>query len=93
MAFKKQKKKPLRLLRIDIDKRILKDIDYKNPLVLGKFLSSRYKVLGRISDIPKIIIDYQVKELIIALPSAGNTTIKKAKIAPIMAINTDMNTS
>ena len=47
MAFKNQKKKPLRLLRIDIDKRILKDIDYKNPLVLGKFLSSRYKVLGR----------------------------------------------
>ena len=37
-----------------------------------------YKVLGKISDIPKIITNYQVKELIVALPSAGNATVKKA---------------
>jgi len=37
-----------------------------------------YKVLGKILDIPKIIIDHQIKELIIALPSVGNVTIKRA---------------
>ncbi len=37
-----------------------------------------YRVLGKILDIPKIIASHQVKELIIALPSARNETIKKA---------------
>ena len=37
-----------------------------------------YKVLGKISDISKIVEKYGVKELIIALPSVGSATIKKA---------------
>ncbi|MBU4274598.1 polysaccharide biosynthesis protein [Patescibacteria group bacterium] len=37
-----------------------------------------FKVLGRIADIPKIIKQYNIEELIIALPSAGRETIKKA---------------
>ncbi|MBU2540153.1 polysaccharide biosynthesis protein [Patescibacteria group bacterium] len=36
------------------------------------------KVLGKLEDIPKIVADYQVKQLIIAIPSAGNAIIKKA---------------
>ncbi|MBI3337213.1 MAG: polysaccharide biosynthesis protein [Candidatus Staskawiczbacteria bacterium] len=36
-----------------------------------------YKVLGKITDIPEIIKSYEVKELIVALPSAGKSTIKK----------------
>lgn len=48
-----------------------------NPIKQGVSIHG-YKVLGRISDIPKIITDYQVKELIVALPSAGKATIKKA---------------
>ena len=56
-----------------------------------------YKVLGKILDIPKIITNYQIEELIIALPSAGSATIKKAvelgrkaglkkiKIAPLLS--------
>ncbi|MBU4480164.1 polysaccharide biosynthesis protein [Patescibacteria group bacterium] len=36
------------------------------------------KVLGRISDIPKIIEQYNIEELIVALPSAGRETIKTA---------------
>ena len=48
-----------------------------NPIKQGVSIHG-YKVLGRISDIPKIIEHYQIKELIVALPSAGNATIKKA---------------
>lgn len=36
------------------------------------------KVLGKISDIPKIVKSYKVKQLIIAIPSASNNLIKKA---------------
>jgi len=36
------------------------------------------KVLGKISDIPGIVKRYNVKQLIIALPSVGNKTIKEA---------------
>lgn len=48
-----------------------------NPIKQGVSIHG-YKVLGRISDIPKIVISHQVKELVVALPSAGNATIKKA---------------
>jgi FlaA1/EpsC-like NDP-sugar epimerase len=37
-----------------------------------------FKILGRISDIPKIIKKEQISQLIIALPSAGDKTIKNA---------------
>jgi len=37
-----------------------------------------YKVLGKISDIPQIIADYRIEELIVALPSVGSVTIKRA---------------
>jgi len=36
------------------------------------------KVLGKISDIPRIVGERRVKEIIIALPSAGSRTIKRA---------------
>lgn len=36
------------------------------------------KVLGRIKDIPSVISQYQVQEMIIALPSAGAQTTKQA---------------
>ena len=36
------------------------------------------KVLGKIEDIPKIAESYNIEEMIIALPSAGRDTIKKA---------------
>jgi len=36
------------------------------------------KVLGRISDIPKVIKKYRIEEMIIALPSVGVEKIKKA---------------
>ena len=48
-----------------------------NPIKQGINIHG-YKVLGRISDIPIIVTNYQVKELVIALPSAGNATIKRA---------------
>jgi len=48
-----------------------------NPMKQGVTIHG-YKVLGKILDIPKIIKDYQVKELIIALPSVGRSTIKSA---------------
>jgi len=48
-----------------------------NPIKQGVSIHG-YKVLGRISDIPKIIKNKQVSELIIALPSAGTATIKQA---------------
>ncbi|MFA6190609.1 MAG: nucleoside-diphosphate sugar epimerase/dehydratase [Candidatus Staskawiczbacteria bacterium] len=35
------------------------------------------KVLGKISDIPDIIIEKGIKQMIVALPSAGNKIIKK----------------
>ncbi len=37
-----------------------------------------FKVLGKISDIPKVVAEKQIKKLIIALPSAGNKIIKDA---------------
>lgn len=37
-----------------------------------------FKVLGRISDIPTIVKIKQVKQLVIAIPSASNNIIKKA---------------
>lgn len=37
-----------------------------------------YKVLGKILDTPDIIKDYQVKELIVALPSADSSIIRRA---------------
>lgn len=37
-----------------------------------------FKVLGKIDDIAKIAKNYQVKQLIIAIPSANNSLIKKA---------------
>ncbi|MEK7541218.1 MAG: nucleoside-diphosphate sugar epimerase/dehydratase [Patescibacteria group bacterium] len=48
-----------------------------NPIKQGVSIHG-YKVLGKISDISKIITNEQIKELIVALPSAGNTVIKKA---------------
>lgn len=36
------------------------------------------KVLGKIEDIPEIVENHQIKEMIIALPSAGSSTIKRA---------------
>ncbi len=48
-----------------------------NPIKQGVNIHG-YKVLGRISDIPKVIADYQIKGVIIALPSVGNAIIKKA---------------
>lgn len=48
-----------------------------NPIKQGVNIHG-YKVLGKISDIPKIIASEEAKELIIALPSAGNEIIKKA---------------
>lgn len=37
-----------------------------------------FKVLGKISDIPKVVKAHQIKQLIIALPTAGIKIIKKA---------------
>jgi len=48
-----------------------------NPIKQGVNIHG-YRVLGKISDIPKIIADERIEELIIALPSAGNATIKEA---------------
>jgi FlaA1/EpsC-like NDP-sugar epimerase len=48
-----------------------------NPIKQGVNIHG-YRVLGKILDIPKIIADKRIEELIIALPSAGNATIKKA---------------
>lgn len=36
------------------------------------------KVLGKISDIPRIVQTHQVRQLVVALPSAGTKTIKEA---------------
>ena len=36
------------------------------------------RVLGKISDIPEIVKDYEIKQLIIAISSANNSLIKKA---------------
>lgn len=36
------------------------------------------KVLGRIDDIPKIISDYRIEEMIIAMPTASSNVIKKS---------------
>lgn len=48
-----------------------------NPIKQGVNIHG-YRVLGKILDIPKIIVNERIEELIIALPSAGNATIKKA---------------
>jgi len=37
-----------------------------------------FKVLGKIDDLPKIVEENQIESIIIALPSAGSETIKKA---------------
>ena len=37
-----------------------------------------FKVLGKISDIPKVVKAHQIKQLIVALPTAGSKIIKKA---------------
>lgn len=36
------------------------------------------KVLGKINDIPRVIQEKQIEQMIVALPSAGSQTIKKA---------------
>lgn len=36
------------------------------------------KVLGKILDIPEVVRDYQIKQLIVAIPSANNSLIEKA---------------
>lgn len=48
-----------------------------NPIKKGVTIHG-LKVLGRIDDIPKVCKLHNVKNLIIALPSAGSHTIKKA---------------
>ena len=46
-----------------------------NPIKQGTIIHG-IKVLGKTSDIPKIVKDCQIKQLIIAFPSAGAKTIK-----------------
>ncbi len=48
-----------------------------NPVKKGVIIHG-LKVLGKISDIPEIIEKYQISQMIIALPSAGNKIIRKA---------------
>ncbi|MDO8530335.1 MAG: nucleoside-diphosphate sugar epimerase/dehydratase, partial [bacterium] len=48
-----------------------------NPIKKGVKIHS-LKVLGKISDIPAIVKEHGIEQLIIAIPSANNTTIKKA---------------
>src|SRR3989344_5728126 len=48
-----------------------------NPIKQGVIIHG-VKVLGRITDIPDIVRDHHIKELIIALPSASNKIIKEA---------------
>lgn len=48
-----------------------------NPLKKGITIHGA-RILGKINDIPKIVKDYRVKELIITIPSAGAKTIKNA---------------
>jgi FlaA1/EpsC-like NDP-sugar epimerase len=48
-----------------------------NPIKKGVVIHG-LKVLGRISDIPKVALENNIRQLIIALPSADNKTIKSA---------------
>mgnify|MGYP001584406224 CR=1 FL=1 len=48
-----------------------------NPVKKGIVIHG-FKVLGKISDIPKVTKAYQIKQLIIALPTAGSKTIRNA---------------
>lgn len=48
-----------------------------NP-TMGGLVIHGLRVLGKINDIPKIVSERRIKELIIALPSAGVETIKRA---------------
>jgi FlaA1/EpsC-like NDP-sugar epimerase len=48
-----------------------------NPIKKGVLIHG-LKVLGKILDIPEVVLRNNVKQLIIALPSAGKTTIRKA---------------
>ncbi|MBU3896205.1 polysaccharide biosynthesis protein, partial [Patescibacteria group bacterium] len=49
-----------------------------------------FKVLGKIDDIPKLVIEYQIKQIIIAIPSAGSVATRRAiemgKIAGVKKI-------
>ena len=47
------------------------------PMKQGEVIHG-LKVLGRIDNIPKIVSDYKVEQMIIALPSVGSSIIKKA---------------
>jgi len=51
-----------------------------NPIKQGIIIHG-LKVLGKIDEIPKIIKERQVEEMIIALPSVGSEIIKKAVIS------------
>ncbi len=64
---------------ISSDKTLYNPIGFvdDNPIKKGVLIHG-LKVLGKISDIPEVISENGVKQLIIALPSAGNATIKKA---------------
>jgi FlaA1/EpsC-like NDP-sugar epimerase len=67
-----------------------------NPVKQGVIIHG-LRVLGKISEIPKIVKEYQIEEMIIALPSAGSKAIrgtveigrkagvKKIKIIPSIA--------
>jgi FlaA1/EpsC-like NDP-sugar epimerase len=48
-----------------------------NPIKKGVVIHG-LKVLGKISDIPEIVKKYEIKQLIIALPSAGGKKIREA---------------
>ena len=48
-----------------------------NPIKRGVSIHG-FKVFGKISDIPKVVKARQIKQLIIALPTAGSRTIKDA---------------
>jgi len=48
-----------------------------NPVKQGEMIHG-LKVLGKIDDIPEIVGNHQIKEMIIALPSAGPKAIKRA---------------
>lgn len=48
-----------------------------NPIKKGVKIHG-VKILGKILDIPKIVKNYNIKQLIVAIPSANNNLIKKA---------------
>jgi len=61
------------------EKSFLKPVGFvdDNPVKKGVLIHG-VKVLGKISDIPELAKKYQIKQLIIALPSGGNYAIKNA---------------